>query len=373
MGLQLTMSAEVSRAAVLVAPRDLQLRSYPLPKIGAHDALLKLEACGMCGTDYEQYAGEIRTHPYYTPYPAVIGHEPLGRIVEIGPQARALWGVEVGDRVAVRTGYGCGACVHCLGGTPGRCANRAGTYGMTDVNKSPHLWGGYADYMYLAPFSSVERMSTTHRPEAAVLFNPLAAGFSWAVTVPQTLAGETVVILGPGQRGLCSVVAAKEAGASKVIVTGLAKDEYKLALAREFGADLAIDISKGDGVAEVLEATNGGANVVVDTTPMAPSAVAQAIGMAGRRARIVLAGLKGQRPSMDVYADDIIYKELKIIGTLSTQYEDFVRAVQVIDARKYPLERMNTHTFPIEQAEEAILTLAGHFPKREPIHIAMVP
>jgi len=358
---------------VLVEPKRLELRTYALPEIGEDDALLALEACGMCGTDYEQFAGDVRKHAYYTPYPAIIGHEPLGRIARIGPLARERWGVEVGDRVAVRTGYGCGTCEACQGGTPGRCLNRGGTYGLTDVGKPPHLWGGYADYMYLSPYSAMEKMNPALRPEVAVLFNPLAAGFSWAVSVPKTLPGETVVVLGPGQRGLCSVVAAREAGASKVIVTGLSRDAHKLALARQFGADLAIDVEREDAVALVLEATDGGADVVVDTTPMAPEALAQAIGMARRRGRIVLAGLKGPRPSLGVYADDIIYKELRIIGTLSTNYDDFVRAVKVVDSGKYPLEHMHTHAFPLEQAEEAILTLAGRYPERNAIQVAIVP
>ena len=101
--------------------------------------------------------------------------------------------------------------------------------------------------------------------------------------------------------------------------------------------------------------------------------MAQAIGMARRRCRIVLAGLKGPRPSLGVFADDIIYKELRIIGTLSTNYDDFVRAVRVIDSGRYPLERMHTHAFPLERAEEAILTLAGRYPERNAIHVAIVP
>jgi threonine dehydrogenase-like Zn-dependent dehydrogenase len=362
-----------ARAAVLVGPRAIEVREFDLPGIGPDDALLRVEACGICGTDYEQYEGEVPPHEYYTPYPVVPGHEPLGVIAEIGHRARQRWGVDVGDRVAVRSGYGCGRCPACARWEPHACASRGGTYGFTDVRRPPALWGGYAEYLYLAPLSVVRRVDPTLPAEVAVLFNPLAAGLSWAVSTPGTRAGETVAILGPGQRGLCAVVAAREAGARCVIVTGLGRDARKLDLARELGADVTIDVDRDDPVGIVRDVTGGGADVVVDTTPYAPRSLAQAVAMAARRGRIVLAGLKGRRPTPDLFADDVIYKELTIRGVLSMPYADFERAVALLEARKYPLEKLHTHSFPVEQAAQAILTLAGRVPGAQAIHVAIVP
>jgi len=362
-----------ARAAVLVGPKTIEPREFPLPAIGPDDALLEIEACGICGTDYEQYQGEVPPHEYYTPFPVVPGHEPLGVIAEIGERARARWGVTVGDRVAVRSGYGCGKCAACARFEPLACGTRGGTYGFTDVRKPPSLWGGYAEYMYLSPLSVVRKMDRSLAAEVAVMFNPLAAGLSWAGTVPGTKPGDRLVILGPGQRGLSAVIAAREAGATRIIVTGLARDAHKLALARELGAHLTIDAEKEDVVAAVREATGGGADVVVDTTPFAPQSVSQAVAMARSRGRIVLAGLKGRRPTPELYADDVIYKQLTIHGVLSMPYDDFERAVQLIESRKYPLERLHTHSFPVEQAELAIQTLAGAVPGANPVHIAIVP
>ena len=92
------------RAAVLVKPKTLEAREFPRPAIGLDDALLRIEACGICGSDYEQYEGAQPQHEDYTPYPVIPGHEPLGVIEEIGTRARARWGVAEGDRVAVRSG-----------------------------------------------------------------------------------------------------------------------------------------------------------------------------------------------------------------------------------------------------------------------------
>src|SRR5437899_12818842 len=117
----------------------------------------------------------------------------------------------------------------------------------------------------------------------AVMFNPLAAGLSWASSVPGTRAGDRVVVLGAGQRGLCRVIAARAAGARQVVITGLGRDAQKLALARELGADAVIDVEREDVVARVREVTGGGAEVVVDTTPYAPRSLNDAIAMAVRK------------------------------------------------------------------------------------------
>jgi D-arabinose 1-dehydrogenase-like Zn-dependent alcohol dehydrogenase len=89
------------RAAVLVKPKTLEAREFARPAIGLDDALLRIEACGICGSDYEQYEGAQPQHEDYTPYPVIPGHEPLGIVEEIGAHARARWGVAEGDRVAV--------------------------------------------------------------------------------------------------------------------------------------------------------------------------------------------------------------------------------------------------------------------------------
>src|SRR5262245_8726191 len=119
------------RAAVLVKPKTLEAREFARPAIGLDDALLRIEACGICGSDYEQYEGAQPQHEDYTPYPVIPGHEPLGVIEEIGSRARARWGVTEGDRVAVRSGYGCGRCEACARWEPRLCGKRGGTYGYT--------------------------------------------------------------------------------------------------------------------------------------------------------------------------------------------------------------------------------------------------
>jgi threonine dehydrogenase-like Zn-dependent dehydrogenase len=365
--------APTVRAAVLVKPKTIEFREFARPAIGPEDALLRIEACGICGSDYEQYEGVAPQHEDYTQYPVIPGHEPLGLIEEIGAQARQRWGVREGDRVAVRSGYGCGRCPACARFEPRACRTRGGTYGYTDVSKPPHLWGGYAEHMYLGPHSVVKKMDPRIPPGVAVMFNPLAAGISWAGSVPGVGPGDRVVILGAGQRGLCCVIAARAAGARQIVITGLARDAYKLALARELGADVTIDVEREDVVARAREATGGGAEVVVDTTPNAPQSLVHAMAIAVRKGRIVVAGLKGQRTAREVPVDDVIYKELSIRGVLSMPVDDTFRAVELIESGRHPFEKMHTHSFPLEQAEDAIHALAGQIPGVNPLHVAIVP
>src|SRR5262249_58586751 len=115
---------------------------------------------GPCGTgagDGEQEEGAHPPREDSTPSPVIPGHEPLGVIEEIGANARQRWGVREGDRVAVRSGYGCGRCEACSRWEPQLCRKRGGTCGYTDVNKPPQLWGGYAEHMYLSQSTALKQ------------------------------------------------------------------------------------------------------------------------------------------------------------------------------------------------------------------------
>ncbi|MFQ5699067.1 MAG: zinc-binding dehydrogenase, partial [Myxococcota bacterium] len=225
------MAPRTCLAMVQTGPRKLEPRDLPLPEIGDDDALLRIEACGICGSDHEQFNGVLPV-----PFPLIPGHEPLGIIERIGEGAARRWGVDVGDRIAVETMLGCRSCRRCLEGRYHLCRSRK-IYSYIPLSEEPGLWGAYAEYLYVAPNAVVHKVDPTLPAEIAVLFNPLGAGFRWGVEIPETRPGQSVVILGPGQRGLCCVLACREAGAGSILVTGLSADARKLELAREFGAD----------------------------------------------------------------------------------------------------------------------------------------
>lgn len=363
--------ASLAKAMVQHAPRDLRAAEFPLPEVSAEDALLRVEACGICGSDYEQFEGALPV-----PMPVIPGHEPVGIIEAIGEVASRRWGVQRGDRVAVETLLPCGYCRECVQGRYRLCRGTGGmsAYGYKPVSAAPSLWGGYAQYMYLDPHSLVHRMSGQIAPEIAVLFNPLGAGFRWAVDMPRLRVGETIVVLGPGQRGLASVIAAHEAGAGCIIVTGLSRDERKLELAKEFGADHAIDVESENVVARVREITGGDmADVVIDVTAYAVEAVTQAIDLARRGGRVVLGGTKGPKPVPNFISDKVVGKELTVLGAFGVDWPAYEAAVKLIESGKYPLERMHTHTLPLDEAERGLALLAGSVEGEQAIHVALVP
>jgi len=357
-----------SFAMVQTAPRTLEPRDIPMPEISEDAGILRIDACGICGSDYEQYEGALRT-----PMPAIPGHEPLGTVAAIGDRAAQRWGVDVGDRIAVETMLACHHCGPCLGGSYHLCNTRR-IYSYIPLSDEPGLWGSYSQYMYLDPNAVVHKVDPTLAPEIAVMFNPLGAGFRWGVEIPETGPGDTVVILGPGQRGLASVLACREAGADKIIVTGLEADSDKLELARAFGADATIDVENEDPRRRIEELTDGrGADVVLDVSSYATEPVAQAVDFARMGGCIVLAGVKGFKPIPEFISDKIVLKELTIRGAIGVTRSGYASAIRLLEKRQHPVERMHTHNFKLEEAELAIQTLAREIEGQESIHSCLIP
>src|SRR5262245_32427416 len=230
--------AETVLAAVLTEDRRIELREFPRPAIGPDDGLRRLEACGRCGSDVEQFHGALRG--LGLTYPMVPGHEPLGVIEEVGDAAARRWGVQPGDRVAVEPFFPCGVCAACLGGRYTSCGGRPLTrrlYAAIPTEVPPALWGGYAQYMYLHPDTGLHRVAAGGPGAGVSWCNPLGAGVKWACDVGGTKLGDTVVVFGAGQRGLACTIAAKAVGAGTVVVSDVAAAVHKLELARVLGAD----------------------------------------------------------------------------------------------------------------------------------------
>ena len=359
---------QTSLAMVLTAPRKLVPQDLPIPDIDADSALLRIEACGICGSDYEQFEGVLRT-----PMPVVPGHEPLGVIERIGDRAADRWGVDVGDRVAVETMLSCRFCAPCLGGRYHLCRQRQ-IYSYIPLSVEPGLWGSYSEYMFLHANSIVHKVDKALPPEIAVIFNPLGAGYRWGVEMPKTGPGDTVVIMGPGQRGLACVLACREAGADKIIVTGLEVDAAKLKLALDFGADHVIDVQNEKPVQRVRELTDGlGAEVVIDVSSYATEPVTQALDFVAPGGRVVLAGVKGFKPVPDFISDKVVLKEITILGAIGVTSSGYTSAIRLIESGKYPIHKMHTHDFGLRDAELAIRTLARQIDGVESIHSCLIP
>jgi alcohol dehydrogenase len=356
---------------VLEEPRKLVGRELQVPEHGDDDAVLRVEACGLCGTDHEQYTGHLPTGFAFVP-----GHETVGVIEKIGDAAAQRWGVAVGDRVAVEVFQSCRVCDACRAGAYQRCERHGlgDMYGYIAVDKPPGLWGGYAQYQYLGPDAIVHRVPEAIDPVVATLFNPLGAGVRWGVTVPGTTAGDVVAVLGPGVRGLSVVAAAKEAGAGFVMVTGRgARDADRLAAAREFGADLAVDVAGTDPVRALRAEAGKLADVVVDVTAKAPEAFTQAIALARPAGTVVVAGTRGAPAPPDFWPDHIVFKELRIVGALGVDSAAYRAALELLATGRYPFADLPRRVAGLDDAEGLIQSLAGEGDAPPPVHGVIVP
>jgi threonine dehydrogenase-like Zn-dependent dehydrogenase len=256
----------------------------------------------------------------------------------------------------------------------GRAGTRLAACGFIPTSIKPSLWGGLAEYMYLDPNAAVHKVSREIPAELAALFQPVAAGISWAHREPDTRVGDTVIIFGAGQRGLTSVIAAREAGAAQVFIIARRQSAHRLSLAREFGADEGI-FADEDVVRRVRELTHGeGADVVLDVTAETMAPIPMAIEMAKAGATIVLAGVKGPGAYLErVEHDRIFAKELTVKGVKNADYRSFEIAIELIESGKYPLEKMHTHSFGLASLERALLTLAGRVPGENAVSVSINP
>ncbi|HEV7680377.1 MAG TPA: alcohol dehydrogenase catalytic domain-containing protein [Candidatus Dormibacteraeota bacterium] len=360
-----------ARAAVQHGSRQVVVERLPVPEPLDDTAVLAVEANGMCGSDWEQYRRGADANDFVT-FPLVPGHETVGRIHSIGDVARARWGVDVGDRVAVNSLVSCGICTHCLAGRRLFCRERL-IYGYTPTSVAPGLWGGYAQYMALRPNTILYRVAETVSSEDAVLFNPLAGGFDWLCRVGGVGAGDSALIIGAGQRGLSAVVAASVAGASTIILAGRGRHRWKLELAAELGATHVVDMEREDVVDRVREITGGAmVDCALDTTPIALEPVRIAVDSVRPEGVVVFGGLKGgadQVPGLS--PDRLCARGISVRGVVGVSDWSKQQAVHTVASGRYPLYRFHTHTVALDEIDRALRIMGGEVEGEEALHVTV--
>jgi alcohol dehydrogenase len=246
-------------------------------------------------------------------------------------------------------------------------------YGFIPADRSPGLWGGYAEYQYLGPDAMVVRVPDGLDPVTATLFNPLGAGIRWGVTLPGTAPGDVVAVLGPGVRGLAALVAVRAAGAGFVLVTGYGPgDAPRLALARELGADLTVDVATADPVAALRGAAGKGADVVLDVTAKAPAALGQAVALARAGGTVVVAGTRGAAEPTGFDPDHVVYKELRVLGALGVDVVAYEAALDLLAAGD-PYTGIPHAVRDLGGAAGLLADLAGEGVAVPPLHGVITP
>jgi L-gulonate 5-dehydrogenase len=328
------------RQLVTIGPGQLAFRDAPEPVPGPDEALLAVEAVGICGSDLHLYAGD---HPYAR-FPTVQGHEFGGRVLALPPGYEGP--VRVGQRVAVEPLLVCGECLPCRRGRR-NCCVRMRTYGV-------HLDGALSER--IAVRAGLLHEAEGLPPELVVLVETTSIALQ-ATRRGSVAAGDTVVVLGAGPVGLAVAVAATDRGARVLAVDTLAT---RLELARGLGVERTARAGADDVTAAVADWTGGdGPTVVVEATGV-PAVLEQAVGMVAPSGTVVVVGLSSDRVSFPML--ELTRKELTIVGSRNS-VGAFADAVDLVRREHPRLARLVTHRFPIEQGAEAF-ELAHHEPGR---------
>ncbi|MEV0066331.1 zinc-binding dehydrogenase [Amycolatopsis sp. NPDC050768] len=364
------------QAAVRVAASTTEMQEFRLPSIDEDSALLQVEVAGICGTDVKMYANP----PAVIQGRVIMGHENVGVIAQAGARFKRRHGLSEGDRVFVEHYVGCFNCDWCRLGEYRHCeatdwrTNPDGRrFGYTSAENPGTLWGGFSEYMYLPWNSVLHKVPDTVTPELAGMVMPLSNGIEWALLTAGVGYADTVLIQGPGQQGLAQLVAAKTAGAAQILVSGTTRDKHRFDLAKELGADEVIDVVTEDPREKIMDLTSGrGVDIVLDCTSRAGTApVLLGVDVLKRREGTLL--IQGELAAFpDFPVKKVTEKAITIKSARGHSFRACELAVDQLASRRFPLEKLATHRYGIDQVDHAIRVLAGETDE-DAIHISLMP
>ncbi len=346
-----------------------KIECVPWPDVPKKAALIKIGACGVCGTDQHILKGHW---PKPLPWPFTLGHEIGGVIVEKGPDlATDFMGkpLEVGSRIMIPPLMPCGSCDWCLHypQTANKCLTPVYYGRYLGFDKAPHLWGGWAEYVYvdleMLPGTKIYKLPDDMPLRLGALAEPLTSGIrsiNRAVAAGGFRWGDTVVIQGSGPIGILAVAAAQEMGAGRVICVG-APEEPRLKLARKFGAEATVNIEEyktsDERIRRVRDIVGGyGADLVVDCSGH-PSAGPEGIEFLRDGGTFVEMGQFTDAGSITTNWHRICTKDLNVLGSWAFTANDLALGVQMLDKtrNKYPwLEMQTLYPFTEEGVTRAV-------------------
>jgi len=366
------------KAAVLVEPWKMEIREFPMPKPERGAAICKSIMSGVCGTDKHTYRGESTFYKgtkneIRIPYPIIQGHENVMEIVEIdeeGSKNLEFDGniLKVGDRVTMCPDVVCQHCWYCRNmPTFPICEHMIMGYGhMRSCNDGKHLYGGFSEYVYIEPGTRLYKIPDGLPDRVAVLTEPMCV--TWTLDRASAMAqwpvegfnfNDTVLVQGVGPLGLSHVIKARMMGAGKIIVTDI--DEYRLNLAKEFGADVTINSSKtteDERVDLVCQETGGrGVDVAVECVGR-PFVFPEGIRMLRKSGTYLEPGNYVDCGTVPINIHEICSKNLRIMGFSNHAHNAYKPMMEMMlrNLSKFPWEKFVSHEFKLDDADLAVRT-----------------
>jgi len=319
----------------------VELQDMPEPRPGPGDVLIEIKAAGICGTDLHVKNDRF---PYWPP--VILGHEFSGEIVELGPGCKYY---KTGDRVVgePHTRH-CGVCPLCRTGNVQICPDK----------RSPG-WGihGCMTRYLVMPEQLLHRIPAAMDYDTAAVVEPTANTVHDVIERAGIVAGDFVVVIGPGPIGLLAGLTAKAAGARHVVMAGAPPDEgLRLNKARELGFDTVLNVAKDNLAETVRDLTRGlGADLVVECSG-APAAIAGTVDLVRKKGRICAIGLTGGR-NVEFPWEKASFKVVDIHFCMSTSYTSWERAINLIASGLLPAQKVISHRLPLAQWETAFAEL----------------
>lgn len=323
------------KAAVFYKKNDLRIEdiAVPTPKVG--EVLIKVMACGICGTDVHIFMGDEGAAA--TPAKTVLGHEFAGVVESVGDGVN---NIKVGDRVCVDPNKLCGDCYYCKSGMGHFCENIIGI--GTTVN------GGFAQYC-VVPRSQVYKIADTTYFERAAMTEPLACCLH-GIDMCNITAGDTVVVIGGGMIGMLMLQLAKISGAGKVIM--LEPVLEKRETAKELGADICIDSINEDVTAVLRENGIERISAVIECVGNTKTMV-QAVEIAGKNSVVMLFGLTKPNDVMNIKPFEIFKKEVVLKASYINPYTQ-KRALELIDNNRIDVSKVVCDVVPLSKLPEVL-------------------
>jgi D-arabinitol dehydrogenase (NADP+) len=324
------------KAAYYQARRELSVREAPDPEPGPNEVVIRVAACGICGTDQHIYEGD-----FFPSYPLIGGHELAGEVMLLGPQQFET-GLREGDRVAVNPIISCGSCFYCRRGQVNHCLN----FSAIGVTRD----GGFAEYV-VAPAANVYPVGDMDL-EAAAFIEPISC-VVYGMQRLRVPLGADALVYGAGPIGLLMVQLLRHGGAGAVTVVDLRQD--KLDLAQSLGANDGVLAGSGADAA-LRELSPLGFDVVIDCTGV-PAVVEQMFRHVRNSGKLLLFGVNPPDAHVAVSPYDVYRKDLEIYGSFSLRYT-FADALALLRSGAVDVKLLLSDRFPIERFPEA-LKLAG--------------
>jgi len=344
---------DTMRAWVLGDPGELKLVDKQMPVPKKAEVLVRIDAVAICATDLEiiyhgppaLIQGGLPYNKNFTP-----GHEYMGTVVALGPGVDEY---KIGQRVTVEIHAGCGQCKRCREGMYTSCHNYGMNYGDVDKGHRANGFttdGGFGEYQ-VNNINTLVAIPDDMSDEEATLVVTAGTAMYGLTELGGLVAGESVVVTGPGPIGLLGVAVAKAMGAQPVILTGTR--DNRLQIGKELGADHVINIRKVNDVVQAVKDLNGGKGVdyVVECSA-APNAVNDAIRMVNRGGKVCLAAFPHGEASVDIA--HIVRNNIYVYGIRGEGKSATHRAEAFMKQKRFDATKIHTHTFALEDLPTAI-------------------